>query len=139
MLREHALQHRAQVARGREIALLIQGLRGKTRPLRDDAAAPHRAPEEEGRRGGPMIGAAGAVHRGRATELRRRHDCGVTPRRAETILERAQACIKRAESSTELALRAALVGVRVPAHGIEHRYPRTVLAAQKRRGSAYDL
>ncbi len=55
------------------------------------------------------------------------------------ILERGQRRIEAAQAQRELALRTTLVGVRVPARGVEHRDARSIVAPEESRRGARRL
>ena len=80
---QHALHHRAQIGGRREVAALIEIGGLQPRPVRDHAAAFHRAAGEQRDGAGAVIGALRAVDARGAAEFGGDHDHGVAPARAQ--------------------------------------------------------
>ena len=94
MIRQHALDHGAQIGSRCEITILIQARRLQRRPVRNHAAALDRAAGQQCNGAGAVIGALGAVDARGPPELGRDHDRGVTPMRAEAAFEFGQRAIQ---------------------------------------------
>ena len=63
MIGEHALEHRAQVGRGPQVAAFVALALGEAGPLAEHAPAAHRAAEHEGGTAAAVVGAQRAVDR----------------------------------------------------------------------------
>src|SRR5690242_6613602 len=130
MLRERALHDRSDIERRLEITPFIQGRRRQPRPVADDSTTLYGATEQKRGRASSVIGAPRTVDGSRTAKLGRDEHRGVLPDGAKLLLQRSQARIERSQSRSELALRPALVGVRVPAGRIEDCDLRAIVPAQ---------
>ena len=73
-----------------QVAVLQQLAGTEAGPVRDDAAAGHRAAEHEGDGARAVVGSLGAVDPSGAAELGHHQDRGLPPRRPQTILQSCQ-------------------------------------------------
>ena len=111
----------AEVGRHRQVAAFVALLEREARPPAVDLAAAHAAADHHHRVAVPVIRAAVAVLAHRPPELRHRQDDGVRHAIAEVGDERRDAAREIVEPLGELALRRALVDVRVPAADVRER------------------
>src|ERR1700733_12030831 len=99
----------------------------------------NRAAQQEGRGAGAMVTAAGAIDRSRAAELGHQQYCCIAPGGSELRLQSAQRGVQRTEAIAQLATRATLVGMRVPARRIEYRHARSGIIGEESRRRVDDL
>ena len=111
----------AEVGRHREIAAFVALLDRQAGPAAVDLAAADAAADRHHRVAVSVIGAAVAVLPHRPSELRHRQHDGVGHAVAEVGDERGDAAREVVEARGELALRRALVDVRVPAADVRER------------------
>src|SRR6185369_15487365 len=99
--------------------------------LAHDALPLHRAAQDPVHAAMAVIGAAVAVLAKGAAEFAQHHHDGVAPGAAHALRERAQAAAELLEARRELAVRAALADVRVPAADVDEA--EVVLGAHQAR------
>src|ERR1041384_5531872 len=111
----------AEVRRHRHVAPLVAGLHVEPRPAPRDPLAIHGSAQHQHRRGGPVVGAAGAVLADGPAELRHREHAKVAEPLAEIGRERGERSPQLVQPGGQLALVAALVHVGVPAAHVGER------------------
>ena len=111
---EDAAEHRAILGEHRKVAVLIERLRLDGDLLADDAAAADRAAHHPVSAAVAMIGAARAVLLERAPELRDDDHDRLFPGGAHLIGEAGEALAEIRQQIRELALRVALIHMRIP-------------------------
>ena len=111
----------AEVGRDREVAALVALFGREAGPRAVDLAAADAAAEDEHRVAVAVVGAAVAVLLHRPAELRHREHTMSAMRSPRSVASAAMPCAKSSSRAGELAGRAALVDVRVPAAELGER------------------
>src|SRR5262245_2345920 len=114
VIAQQALEHRAKIDGGLEIATLVEVGGLQARPVGDDASASESAAGQQRHGACTVIGAVGTVDASSASELGDDGNYRLAPAIAHVGLDRRQRAVERAKQVGELARCSTLVDVSVP-------------------------
>src|SRR5882757_8336192 len=129
MLVEYGFKYAAQIERGLEVAIVEQGPAAQGRPVGNHLPAANCSAHEKGATACSMIGTARAIDGGRSAKLRDDENRGLRPQRPQFICQRFQRLVEAAQACAKNAFGAALIGMGIPAAGLDDSDLGTAVAA----------